>query len=96
MKKRLKDRDSSVGIATVYRLDGNGSISISSKKLFFLPPALGSTQLSILWVLEALSLGVKRPVREADNSSLYSTNVKNFGFIPPLLHKSSWRGAYLI
>jgi hypothetical protein len=31
-------------------------------------PALGSTQLPIQWVPGILSLGVKRPVREADTS----------------------------
>jgi hypothetical protein len=39
--------------------------------------ALGPTQPPIQWVLGALSLGVKRPRREADHSSPSSTEVKN-------------------
>jgi hypothetical protein len=38
--------------------------------------ALGSTQPPIQWVPEALSLGVKRPGREADHSPPASTKVK--------------------
>jgi hypothetical protein len=38
---------------------------------------MGSTQPSIQWVPGALSLGVKRPWREADHSSPSSTEVKN-------------------
>jgi len=39
-------------------------------------PALGSTQPPIQWVLGALSLGVKRPGREADQSPPTSAEVK--------------------
>jgi hypothetical protein len=39
-------------------------------------PALGSTQPPIQWVPEALSPGVKRPVREADHSLPISAEVK--------------------
>jgi hypothetical protein len=42
----------------------------------------------------ALSLGVKRPVREADQSPPYIAEVKNGGVIPPLFHMSSWRDLY--
>jgi hypothetical protein len=38
---------------------------------------LGPTQLPIQWVPGALSLGVKRPGREADHSPLSSAEVKN-------------------
>jgi hypothetical protein len=38
--------------------------------------ALGPTQLPIQWVLGALSLGVKRPAREADHSPPSSADVK--------------------
>jgi hypothetical protein len=65
--------DRAVGIATGYGLDGRGFgvrvlvgsriFSASSR------PARGSTQLPIQWVQGALSLGVKRPGREADHSS---------------------------
>jgi hypothetical protein len=40
-------------------------------------PALGSTEPPIEWVREALSAGVKRPGREADNSPPASAEVKN-------------------
>jgi hypothetical protein len=40
----------------------------------------------------ALSLGVKRPEREADYLPPSSAEV-NGGAVPPLPHTSSWRGA---
>jgi hypothetical protein len=40
-------------------------------------PALGPTQPPIHWVPGSLSLGVKRPDREADNSHPSSAEVKN-------------------
>jgi hypothetical protein len=39
--------------------------------------------------------GVKRPGREVDHSLPCNAEVKNDGAIPPLPHKSSWRGAKL-
>jgi hypothetical protein len=45
--------------------------------------ALRPTQPPIQWVPGALSLGVKRPRREANHSPLSSTEVKNGGAIPP-------------
>jgi hypothetical protein len=39
--------------------------------------ALGPTQPPIQWILEALSLGVKWPGRDADHSPLSSAKVKN-------------------
>jgi len=39
--------------------------------------ALGPTQPPIKWVPVALSLGVKRPGREADHSTLTNAEVKN-------------------
>jgi hypothetical protein len=41
----------------------------------------------------ARTLGVKRPGRGADYSPPFSAKVKNDGDVPPLLLKSSWRGA---
>jgi hypothetical protein len=38
--------------------------------------ALGPTNLPILWISGALSLGLKRPGREADNSPPSSTEIK--------------------
>jgi hypothetical protein len=48
--------------------------------------ALGPTQSPIQWVTGALSLGVKRPGREADHSPPSSAEVKNawsYTFTPP-------------
>jgi hypothetical protein len=58
--------------------------------------ALGPTQPPIQWVPGALSLGVKRPGREADHSLPFSAEVKEW--VEPYLHspdKPSWRGAQL-
>jgi hypothetical protein len=58
--------------------------------------ALGSTQPPIQWVPGALSLGVKQPGREADQSLLSSAEVKEW---VELYHHSPsmppWRGAQL-
>jgi hypothetical protein len=42
------------------------------------------------WVVGALSLGVNRPGREADNSPSSGADVENGGAISPLLLMSSW------
>jgi hypothetical protein len=42
--------------------------------------ALGPTQLPIQWAPGALSLGVKRPGREADHSLPSSAEVKEWGY----------------
>jgi hypothetical protein len=58
--------------------------------------ALEPTKPPIQWVLGALSLGVKRPVREADHSPPSSAEVKES--VDLYLHSSntpSWRGAQL-
>jgi hypothetical protein len=47
--------------------------------------ALGPTQSPIHWVPGALSLGVKRPGREADHSSPSSAEVKNAWTYTPTL-----------
>jgi hypothetical protein len=87
-----KSRSSSVGIATVYGLDddrvsgvrfpGGGGLGI-----FLLStvsrPALGPTQPPIQWVQGALSLGVKRPGRQADHSPLLMPRSRLPGAIPP-------------
>jgi len=39
--------------------------------------ALGCTQLPYQWLLEALSPGIKRPVREVNHSPTSSAKVKN-------------------
>jgi hypothetical protein len=58
--------------------------------------ALGPTQPPIQWVPEALSLGVKRPGREADHSPPSSAEVKEC--VELYLHSPntpSWHGAQL-
>jgi hypothetical protein len=47
------------------------------------------------WVLGALSLGLKRPGREADYSPPSSAEVKNAWSYTSTPNTSSWRGAYL-
>jgi hypothetical protein len=54
-------------------------------------PALGSTQPPIQWVPGALSMGVKRPGREADHSPSTSVEVKKiwiYTFTPPYAFKA--------
>jgi hypothetical protein len=63
-------------------------------KIFLLSTAsrstLGPTQPPIQWVSRALSAGVKRQGREADNSPPSNAKAKKSGAISPLLHMSSW------
>jgi hypothetical protein len=76
-------RDSSVGIALGYGLDNRGSrVRFPARaEIFFFTTvsrtALGPTQPPIQWVQGALSLGVKRPGREADHSPPSSAGVNN-------------------
>jgi hypothetical protein len=92
----MGSRDSSVGIATGYGLDGPGST-----------PA-GARYFSVLHSVHAGSeahpasypvgtggsiLGVRRREREPDNSPRCSVEVKNGGAITALPHTSSWRGS---
>jgi hypothetical protein len=80
-----KSRDSSVGIALGYRLDDRGSrVRLPAGRgvgIFLFTTvsrmALGPTQPRIQWIRGALSLGVKRPGREADHSPPSSAEVKN-------------------
>jgi hypothetical protein len=59
-------------------------------------PALGPTKPPIRWVPGALSLGTKRPGREADHSPPSSAEVKEcVELYFHSLHTSSWRGAPL-
>jgi hypothetical protein len=78
----IKSRDSSVGIALGYGLDDRGSrVRLPAGLGIFLfttasRTALGPTQPPIQWVPRGLSLGVKRPVRDADHSPPPSVEVK--------------------
>jgi hypothetical protein len=89
-------RDSSVGIATDYELDGWYSIP-GKRKIFFSSPRRPDR----LWGPPSLLsngyqgsiTGVKWPGREADHSPASSVEVKNGRARHPLFHTSSWRGA---
>jgi hypothetical protein len=83
----------SVSIATDYGMDG--WLGFDSRQgqesfLFSTVPrlALGPTQPHIQWVGGVVSLGVKRPAREADHSRPSSAKDKNGAAIPPLPHMS--------
>jgi hypothetical protein len=54
--------------------------------------AVGTTQPSNWWTLDALSPGLKRPRLGAVHSSTSSAEVKNGGALPPP-HTSPWHGA---
>jgi hypothetical protein len=98
VQRERESCDSSVGIALSYGLDDRGSwvqfqagLGIS---LFTTASrtALGPTQPPIQWVTGALSLGVKRPGREADQSPPSSAAVKN-AWSYTSTNTSSWRAA---
>jgi hypothetical protein len=89
-----KSRDSSVGIATGYGLTigvlgfdsrrGLGIFLITTTSRTVMVP----TQPPIQWVPGAVSLGVKRPGREADRSPPSSSEIKNawnYTSTPPIL-----------
>jgi hypothetical protein len=81
-----RKRDSSVGIATSYGLEGRGSVPGRNKRFFSSPQRpdrfWGLSRLQ--WVPKALFPGVKRPGNEADHSSPSSDKVKNGGTSLPL------------
>jgi hypothetical protein len=87
-----RSRNSSVGIATGYGLEGRGSNPNKDKIFPFSTtsrPALGPTQPFIQWITGAISPEIQRPGREADRSP--PSSVENGGAVPPLPHISSWR-----
>jgi hypothetical protein len=69
------------GVALGYGLDNRGFESRQGVEIFLFTTASGPdlepTHLPIQWVPGALSLGVKRPGREADQSPTSSAEVKN-------------------
>jgi hypothetical protein len=81
-KTDRKSRDSSVGIALDYGLDDRGSrvrlpAGAGNFSLHYnVQNGSGAHSVSIQWVPGSLSLGVKRPGREADHSPPSSAEVK--------------------
>jgi hypothetical protein len=76
----ISSQDSSVGIPTDYGLRDRGSNPGGGLGIFLFNtvsrPALRPTQPPIQWVQGVLSLGIKRPWREADNSPPPSAEVE--------------------
>jgi hypothetical protein len=99
----FKSHDSSVGIGLGYGLDDRGSrvrFRAGGLGIFLFTTssrtALGPNQPPIQWVPGALSLGVKRPGREADPSPPSSVEVKEWvGLYTHSLNTPPWRGAQL-
>jgi hypothetical protein len=84
-----KSPDSSVGIATGYRLGGRGSIPDRGQIFLFSTaskPAIGPTQPPTQYAAGDPSPEIKRPGREAEHPPQSSVEVKNGGAIPPLPH----------
>jgi hypothetical protein len=82
------DRDSSVGIAKGYGLDGRDSVP-DGDKVFVLyssasRSAVGPTQSAIHRVSGTLSPGIKRPGCDADHLQPSTAEAKNGGVITPL------------
>jgi hypothetical protein len=77
-----QSRNSSVAIALGYGLDDRGSrvrFPAGAGNFLFTTAsrtALGPTHPPIQWIIGALSLGVKRPMRETDHSPPSSAEVK--------------------
>jgi hypothetical protein len=85
------------GLALDYGLDGRWFESRQKLGIFLFTtvsrPTLGPTQPPIQWIPGALSLGVKRPGREANHSPPSSAEVKNAWSCTST--SPSWRGAQL-
>jgi hypothetical protein len=82
--------DSSVDIATDYRLEDRGSIpcrDLIFSLLHSVQTGSGANTAPIQWLPGALPKGIKRPERGADHSPRPNAEVP---------HTSSWRGALLI
>jgi hypothetical protein len=77
------------GTAPGYELNGWGFDSRQGLRIFFFTaesgPALGPTQPALQWAPRDLSLGVKRPKREADNSPPSNADIKNAWSYTPIL-----------
>jgi hypothetical protein len=69
------------GMALGYKLDDRWFESLRGLRIFLFTttsrPAVGPTEPPFQWLPAALSLGVKRPVCEADRSPPSSAEIKN-------------------
>jgi hypothetical protein len=93
-KSFIRKRDSSIGIATGYGLDGRGSIPDRRKRLFSIlqhPDQLWDP--SYIVGMGTLFSGVKQPRCKSDHSPPFTAEVKNGGAIPSLPHLYSWHSA---
>jgi hypothetical protein len=94
----IESRDSSVGIAVGCGLDDRGSRvrfpagAGNFSLLHRFQTGFGLTQPPIQWVPGALSLGVKRPGSEADDSLLVP-GLRMRDPVPLAHNTSSWHGA---
>jgi hypothetical protein len=93
-------RDSAVGIPTSYGLDKRGvgvRVPVGSKNFLFSStssrPVLGPIQHPIQWVPGALTPGVKRQRREADNSPPATAEVKKICIYTSTSRTPSWSSA---
>jgi hypothetical protein len=90
-------RNSSVGIATGYGLDGPNSIAGYARFSLFHNLQTGSGAHPASYPMGCggglFSPGLKRSRREADHSPPSMAKVKNGGAIPPLPHMFSWSNA---
>jgi hypothetical protein len=92
-------RDNSISIERSYGLNDRGSIPSMSKKFVSSPvskPALEPTQTTLQYLSVVVSLGLKRPGREADRIPPSTAEIMNGGVTPPHPHTSPWRRALLI
>jgi hypothetical protein len=89
--QELASRDSVVGVVTGYGLHGpDTGVRIAVGSGFFSLPRRGSFWSSA----EDISLGAKRPRREAEYSSPTRTEVKNtWRYLNSLAFTSSWHSA---
>jgi hypothetical protein len=90
------NRDSSVRIASGYRLDGRGLIPDSETNFFFstvFKPTVGVHTTSYPIGAESFSPGVKRLGRETVHSHPSNAEVKNDRTVDPITNIPSWHSA---
>jgi hypothetical protein len=96
MCEKLWNRNSSVGIAKGYGLDGRSSTSGKDKDFSLLYSVQAGSGPPSLLYSDAMDIRVMRLGREADHSLQPSTEAKNDEAIPPLPLTFSWCSVQLI